>query len=184
MWFFTDPLRTPDIAKVAKRLPPGSGVVYRGFGRKDAMSEALRLADIAKGRGLRLLIGQDAELAERVDADGVHLPQRRLADARGLRRHNPSWLITGAAHDLAAFRRAEIAGCDAMFISAVFPSHSPSAGRPLGPYRLAALAKRTAVPVFALGGVDARSARRLIGASGFAAIEAFLSPQGKGDLKT
>ena len=174
MWFFTDPTRTPDSAQIAERLPPGSGVVFRGFGRPGAGHEALRLADIARRRGLCLLIGQDAELAERVGADGVHLPERRLADARNLRRFNPSWLITGAVHDLCALRRAENAGCDAVFISAVFSSQSPSAGRPMGPFRFAALARRTSLPVFALGGVHARSARRLSEAHGFAAIDAFI----------
>ena len=48
MWFFTDPTRTPDSAQIAERLPPGSGVVFRGFGRPGAGHEALRLADIAR----------------------------------------------------------------------------------------------------------------------------------------
>jgi thiamine-phosphate pyrophosphorylase len=173
MWFFTDPARTPDVYRIAEQLPPGSGVVYRGFGRKAARDEALRLSDIAQERGLCLLIGQDAELAERVGADGVHLPERRLGEARDLRRRHPKWLMTGAAHDVRAVRRAENAGCDAIFISAVFPSHSPSASRPIGPFRLAALAARTSRPVLALGGVQARSARRLLGVSGFAAVDAF-----------
>ena len=174
MWFFTDPTRTPDAAKIAERLPSGSGVVFRGFGRPDVGQEAFRLADISRRRGLHLLIGQDAELAERVGADGVHLPERRLADARKLRHVKPSWLITGAVHDLSALRCAENAGCDAVFVSAVFSSHSASAGRPMGPFRFAALASRTSLPVFALGGVHAGSARRLIGAHGFAAIDAFI----------
>ena len=174
MWFFTDPVRTPDPASVAALLPPGSGLVYRAFGRPEAREEALRLVEIARARGLCLLIGRDAELAERVGADGVHLPERRIPDARDLCRFKPSWLITGAVHDVSALRRAENAGCDAVFISSVFPSNSLSAGRPMGPFRLAALARRTALPVFALGGVHATSARRLIGSSGVAAVEAFI----------
>ena len=174
MWFFTDPVRTPDPVRLSARLPPGSGVVYRGFGRPEARDEAFRLVEIARERDLCLLIGLDAELAETVGADGVHLPERRLSDARQLRRARPSWLITGAVHDLRALRAADNAGCEAVFISAVFPSNSASAGRPMGPLRLAALARRTSLPVFALGGVDSRSARRLIGASGVAAIDAFI----------
>jgi thiamine-phosphate pyrophosphorylase len=184
MWLFTDPVRTPDPVSVAARLPPGSGVVYRGFGRPEAEDEAFGLAEIAQARGLCLLIGQDAALAERVGADGVHLPERRLSDAPELRRLKPSWLITGAVHDLLALRRAEGVGCDALFISAVFPSQSPSAGRPIGPFRLAALAGRATLPVLALGGVDRRSARRLFGAHGFAAIDGLLQADVGRDFRT
>eukprot|EP01039_Chlorochromonas_danica_P014024 gene14024-16311_t len=137
MWFFTDPVRTPHPASIATRLPPGSGLVYRAFGRSEAREEALRLVEIARARGLCLLIGRDAELAERVDADGVHLPERRLPDARDLCRFKPSWLITGAVHDVSALRRAENAGCDAVSISAAVPTTSLSAVRPMRPCRLA-----------------------------------------------
>lgn len=184
MWLFTDPVRTPDPVRLAAHMPPGSGVVYRGFGRPEARDEAFGLAEIAQARGLCLLIGQDAELAELVGAGGVHLPERRLADVRELRRLKPSWLITGAVHDLPALRRAGRAECDAVFLSAVFPSHSPSAGRPIGPFRLAAFAARTTLPVLALGGIDRRSARRLLGAYGFAAIDGFIQADIGRDIRT
>ena len=184
LWFFTDPNRTPHADKIAEHLPPGCGIVYRGFGRAEARDEAVRLADIARARSLTLLIGQDVALAEAVGAHGVHLPERHVSKARQLRLDHPSWLITVAAHDLLAVRRAEVARCDAVFVSAVFSSRSSSAGRPLGPYRLRALAERTSLPVFALGGVNAKSARRLIGASGLAAIDAFSPTSPLGCLRT
>lgn len=177
MWFFTDPDRTPDALSVVKRLPAGSGVVFRGFGRSGTRDQALRLSEVTRRRGLSFLIGQDAELAAAVGADGVHLPERKLQDAWFLRRDHPAWLITGAAHDIRALRRAENAGCDAVFISAVFASQSASAGLPKGPFRMDALARCASQPVFALGGVRASTARRLIGVSGFAAIDAFLEGQ-------
>ncbi len=59
-------------------------------------------------------------------------------------------------------------------ISPVFPSRSPSAGAPLGPVRFAALVRRVKRPVYALGGVNTKTAPRLIGsgAAGIAAVEA------------
>lgn len=173
MWLFTDPERTPDPNAIAAMLPAGSGVIYRSFGRAGALDEAARLATIARNRGLIFLVGQDVALAEVVGAHGVHLPQRLLTFATAIRRRHPSWLITGAAHDLLAVRRGEIAGCDGIFVSPAFPSRSASAGRPLGVFRVAALARRASCPIFALGGVNAWTARRLAGAHGFAAVEAF-----------
>ncbi len=175
VWFVTDPLRTPDPISIAQDLPRGAGVIFRGFGRADALATAHGLAKVARRRGLVLLIGADEALAAEVAADGVHLPERLGAGLRRLKARRPGWIITLAAHSPGALRRAGHAGADAVLLSTVFESRSPSAGRPIGPLRLAGLARSSPTAVFALGGVDARSARRLVGteAAGFAAVEAF-----------
>ena len=58
--------------------------------------------------------------------------------------------------------------------SPVFESRSASAGRPLGSVRFAAMVRAARGPVYALGGLDAARARRLIGsgAIGIAGVEA------------
>ncbi len=55
----------------------------------------------------------------------------------------------------------------------MFKSRSPSAGRPLGPVRFAALARQAGLPVYALGGVKTKNAPRLkgSGAAGLAMVE-------------
>ena len=174
--FFTDPARTPDPAAVMARLPRGAGVVYRAFGAPDAVAEGRRLVRIARRRGLTLLAGADPCLAASIGADGVHLPERAAAKARGLRRQRPGWIVSCAAHSPAAIVRARRAGVDAVFVSPVFESASPSAGRPLGTLRFARMIRGAGLPVYALGGVNAASARRLTrsGAAGLAAVEALL----------
>jgi thiamine-phosphate pyrophosphorylase len=91
-----------------------------------------------------------------------------------VRARRPRWLVTGAAHSAVALVRAGRTGLDAAFLSPVFPSRSPSAVRPLGPLRFARLASAARLPVYALGGVSARTARRLESthAAGLAAVEA------------
>ncbi|MBV9510601.1 MAG: thiamine phosphate synthase [Caulobacteraceae bacterium] len=173
LWFFTDPLRTPEPERITARLPPGSGVVYRAFGAPDALAVARRLRGIARARKLVLLIGADAALALAAGADGVHLPERQGHRVRPLRHAHPRWRITMAAHEARALAAAARSGADAAVVSAVFPSRSPSAGPPIGPVRLARLAGSAEVAVIALGGVNAATAPRLVGArvAGFAAIE-------------
>jgi len=168
--FFTDPIRTPDPEAVAWTLPRGAAIVYRSFGAPDAEARARRLAAIARQRGLKLLIGQDAALAARVGADGVHLPERLAHRAGPLKRARPDWLVTAAAHSLRAARRA---GADAVVVSAALPSRSPSAGRPLGPARMARLVRAAGRPVYALGGVTNETALRLRDSDviGLAAVE-------------
>nr|MEA2797712.1 thiamine-phosphate pyrophosphorylase [Phenylobacterium sp.] len=173
--FFTDPARTPDPEAVARRLPPGAALVFRAFGAADAEARGARLLAIARERGLKLLIGADAGLAARLGAHGVHLPERLAHRARRLKAAHPGWLVTAAAHSPRAARRGLLAGADAVVVSVIFPSRSGSAGSPMGPVRLAMLARRLDGPAYALGGVDNKTARRLrdAGLVGLAAVDAF-----------
>lgn len=170
--FFTDPVRTPDPEAIAARLPPGSAIVYRHFGALDAETQARRLKAIARARSLKLLIGADAALAGKVGADGVHLPERLAHRAAALKRARPAWIVTTAAHSLAAARRS---GADAVVLSVAFPSRSVSAGAALGPLRLAARIRAAGRPAYALGGINNKTARRLLDAGliGLAAVEGF-----------
>jgi thiamine-phosphate pyrophosphorylase len=149
------------------------GVIYRAFGAPQADQVARTLQAIARRRGLQLLIGAGEP---HLRGAGAHLPERLAVQARRFRR--PGRLVTAAAHDAAAIRRARLAGCDAVLVSAVFESRSPSAGRPLGPARFSALVRRAGLPVYALGGVNGRTAKRLLasGAAGVAGVEVFTQP--------
>ncbi|HYD43780.1 MAG TPA: thiamine phosphate synthase [Phenylobacterium sp.] len=169
----TDPARTGDPAALAAGLPGGAGVILRLFGAAGGEAVARRVR--AASPSLPLLVGADARLAARIGADGVHLPQRLAHHARRLKRARPGWLVTAAAHDLASARRAAAFGADAVILSVVFESRSASAGRQMGALRFAILTRRVDAPVYALGGVNARNVRRLLGsrAIGIAAVDAF-----------
>ena len=176
--FFTDPDRTPRPWETAERLPRGAGVVFRHFGQGDAREIGLRLRDVTRARGVRLLIGLDAELAAAVDADGVHLPERALDQAEAIRTARPDWLITGAAHSGTALTAR---GLDALIVSPVFPAGGASAGRPaLGVKAFGARAAAASCPVYALGGIDGDNARKLIGsgACGIAGVSSIQSAFG------
>ena len=171
--FVTDPARTPDPAAIAARLPVGSGIIYRAFGATDALDQARALAAIARDRGLMLLIGADPDLARAAGAAGVHLPERDLARAASLKADHPDWTVTAAAHSLEAARLARDAGCDAVLASTVFASASPSAGPPMGAEAFTAFVAAAPLPVYALGGVNVRTAHELVrsGAAGLAMVE-------------
>lgn len=172
--FFTDPARTPDPLAAVAALPQGSAVVLRMFGADDAPAQARAMRRATRARGVLLLVGADPRLAIQARADGVHLPERLVSRARRIKAAHPGWIVTAAAHNLMAARRARLAGADAIVVSPAFPSASPSAGRPLGALRLAALVRGAGVPAYALGGVNARTVARLkdLDLVGLAAVEA------------
>ena len=170
MLLFTDPERTPRPWEIAARMPAGSGVVYRSFGAAEAEETARRLRAVTRARGMVLLIGLDADLAERVGADGLHLPERALSAAYALSGRRPGWILTGAVHSVEGALAAR--DLDAVILSPIFPAGGASAAKPaLGLDRLRAAALGP-VPVVALGGVTSSNAGDLqgSGAGGLAAI--------------
>jgi len=176
--FFTDPDRTPRPWETAARLPAGASVVFRHFGRADALGTAQQLRAVTLERGVRLLIGLDADLAGVVGADGVHLPERALGQAAALAGARPDWIITGAAHSRPVL---ETPGLDAFVVSPVFPAGGASAARPaLGLKTLSEWVGAAACPVYALGGIDGANAQDLVGsgACGIAGVSAIRSAFG------
>ena len=148
-------------------------MIYRHFGAPDAETTAKRLRTVTAGAGVRLLIGLDADLAEAVGADGVHLPERARDRAIDLRRRRPDWRITAADHGEAP---GPTEGIDALILSPIFATNSPSPSRTaLGAEGLAEAVRRSALPIYGLGGIDAANVGALVGtgAYGIAGVEAF-----------
>ncbi|WAC59979.1 thiamine phosphate synthase [Brevundimonas sp. SL130] len=172
--FFTDPERTPRPWETAARLPVGSAVVYRAFGAEDAVETGLRLRGATREAGVKLLVGLDQALAEAVEADGLHLPEREAARAVLIRRAHPGWLLTRAWHG----GDASCTGLDALVLSPVFPAGGVSGVKtPLGVEGFRRRVIAADLPVYALGGVDAATASGLIGsgACGLAGVAAIQS---------
>ena len=172
LYFFTDPERTPNPLAAARRLPRGTAVVYRHFGTEDRERTARKLAALCRSRGLVLMIGADAELAEACGADGLHWPERLMPRARG----TAFRLVMAAAHSAKAVAKVGEAGLDACVLSPIFPSRSASAQSALGLFSASQIARASAIPVIALGGVNARNVTRLSGRgfAGVAAIDALM----------
>lgn len=173
MLFFTDPQRTPEPWVTARHLPTGAGIVYRHFGAEEAGAVAARLKRISVERGLILLIGADADLAIRVGAHGVHLPERDLDHATALAKAHPDWIITGTVHD--PDTTADLSALSAIILSPVFAAGGSSADKLLlGRDSLSTFVLRQPRPVYALGGIGPKNARDLMGsgACGLAAVGA------------
>jgi thiamine-phosphate pyrophosphorylase len=155
----TDDTREVDWLAAVASLPPASAVIVR---HRDAAAReqlARRLRPICRAGRVALLVADDAALAQRVGADGVHLPEKRIARLPGVRAQNRRWLVTSSAHDAAAVQRARKA--EAVFVSPVFATASHPERAALGAVQLAALAREGCF-VYALGGIETKTIRRLV----------------------
>lgn len=159
----TDDARLPDPLAAARALPKGSMVVARSRRTLEPLVRALLKARCT------VLVAGDPLLAARLGAHGIHLPQARAGEAAHWRARFPDMLITASAHSLGALAREHI---DAFFLSPVFETASHPGRAALGAVRANMIARQVRVPVYALGGIDARNAERLSGFSGIAAIGA------------
>jgi thiamine-phosphate pyrophosphorylase len=170
----TDEKRLPCPLSAARALPKGSGLIVRHSNTHARAGLAHALGAIARERDLILLIAGDAKLADEVHADGLHLPETRLAEAADWRARRATWLITVAVHSAQALRHAAEAGAHAAFLAPVFPTKSHPGRAALGPVRFIVMAREAAIPVYALGGISAANVARLshAHAAGIAAVEA------------
>ncbi len=149
-----------DWLAIAQMLPRSSIVILRGRQRA-------ALLEVLHPLPLRLLVADDPTLA--AQADGLHLPERRAHEAMHWRRRYPDWIITASAHSLRALMT--LRHVDAVFLSPVFATTSHPGARALSPARAGLIARHAQVPVYALGGVNARNAGLLPPSfSGIAAI--------------
>ena len=166
----TDDARLPDARAAARRLPPASLVIVRAKDARQRAERAKALRPIARKHGLILLIADDAPLARRLGAHGVHLPEVRARHAAHLRAQNPRWLITASAHSLRA--ALLVPHADAILLSPVFVTESHRNVPALTAARARLMARQVKMPLLALGGVTAENAALLSGFSGLAAIGA------------
>lgn len=118
------------------------------------------------------MVNGRADIAQAVDADGVHLPERGLSVADTRRILGPTALVGRSCHDEVGVAAAAKAGADYVVLSPVGVVEGKNA--PLGVERFGRIAQACAVPVIALGGITAASVPALLdaGAHGVAVVRA------------
>jgi thiamine-phosphate pyrophosphorylase len=159
----TDERQGEGLFVAMERLPATAGIVFRHYSLAVPQRRAL-FGRIRQAAGARLLLlAGPAETAAAWGADGSH----GRGPGEGLR--------SAPAHDLVEIRAAEAADADLVFLSPVFETRSHAGAVPLGKERFAALAGATALPVIALGGMNAKRFESLSGAYGWAGIDAWRS---------
>lgn len=139
---------------------------------------AEQLRALTRDYGARLLINGRIDLALAVQADGIHLGGHSPPTGSVRRRIGPDLLLGVSTHSCADIERAAAHGADFVTFGPVHATPSKAAfGAPQGLRRLAEACRRSALPVFALGGMTPSNAPEAlqVGASGVAMISAILA---------
>jgi len=151
LWLMTDERSGDNLLPAVRRMPKGSGVIFRHYSLPKPERAALlrEVNKVAKARRLTLLVG-------------------------GRHHHRRHGALTAPIHSIPQRIAAERAGANLLFVSPVFATSSHPGAKPLGRTKFGMLLRGARRPVIALGGVNPRRARSLkvFGIYGWAAIDA------------
>ncbi len=169
------------VSIVAAALDGGVSMVQ--FRDKGEYSEAERqeacaaLKDLCHRRSVPLIVNDDPQLARRLEADGVHVgrddPSPRIARAL----LGPAALVGVTVYGKPGEEQAaEAAGADYLGIGPFFPSPTKPDEPEMPLHLLDTVVRRTRLPVFAIGGIDAARAQQLArhGVAGVAVVSAIM----------
>ena len=156
LWLVTDERNDAGLDAALRRLPRGSGLIYRHYHLPDAerVERFHQLAGIARARGMVVILADSALTAAEWGADGIYGAPRALYPRRDM-------LRLATAHSLREIGEANRMGADAVLLSPAFATRSHPGAEALGPVRFRLLAAHSRIPVIALGGMDQRNADRL-----------------------
>lgn len=168
IWLISDARNDAVLERSIKRLPRGSGLVFRHYHLPPEARRARfdRLAKLIRRRGGVIVLAGDARMARRWRADGYYGTPGGGA-ANGLIR-----LLT--VHDMRELAHAHASAADraAALISPVFATRTHPGGIALGVARFASLARLSQLPVVALGGMTRRRSLQIEAITiGWAAID-------------
>ena len=157
LWLLSDERNDAVLEQALHRLPRGSGFIYRHYHLAEAerISRWFELRRIARARGHVVVLADSSLTAREWGADGIYGAPRALYPTTN------DLLTLATAHDLAEIGLANRMRADAVLLSPVFSTRSHREGGALGPLRFRLLAAHAQMPVFAVGGMTARTARRL-----------------------
>lgn len=163
--------------RVEAALRGGARVVqYRDKGDDGArrLREAQTLRRLCRGRAL-FIVNDDVGLAAEVEADGVHLGEDDAALTAARRTLGADARIGVSCYNQLALAHAAVAaGADYVAFGSVFPSPTKPQARRADLELLQRARAELAVPVVAIGGIDADNAGAVIkaGANALAVISA------------
>jgi hydroxymethylpyrimidine kinase / phosphomethylpyrimidine kinase / thiamine-phosphate diphosphorylase len=149
------------LSKVEAALAGGASIVqYRAkdITPDDRREMAQKLCELCHQSNAKLIINDLPELANQVNADGVHLGQddMPITQARQILGHNK--LIGISTHSVEEALKAEAQGADYIAIGSIFPTTTKDVTALVGLKTLSKVRKAIRVPLVAIGGITPEGA--------------------------
>lgn len=134
--------------------------------------DARAVQAICRKHGVPFIMNNDVALAQKLDADGVHVGQSDLPAAEARRLLGPAKIIGVTARTVEEAQAAEAAGADYLGSGAVFGTSTKLDAKTMPLETFRAITASVQIPVVAIGGISAANAGALKahGAAGLAVV--------------
>ena len=167
------------VQRVSAALDSVCAVQFRS--KSHSADEKLRLGrdlrQLCRTAGKPFIVNDDVDLAQQLDADGVHLGQGDGDPAAARKTLGPNRIIGISTHTPQEAVAAQAAGADYIGFGAMFPTKSKDIQHLAGVRLLAETRARVTIPIVAIGGICRDNAPEVIdaGANSIAVISAIMS---------
>ena len=143
------------------------------------------LRDVTAVAGVDLIVNDRIDIAQAIDADGVHVGQSDLPVAVARDLLGPGAVVGCSAATVEAAREAEADGADYLGVGTIYGTTSKDVDAykdGVGPERVAEITDAVSIPVVGIGGVTAANAGPVVeaGAAGVAVISAITAAEDPG----
>jgi thiamine-phosphate pyrophosphorylase len=152
---------------IAEAAAGGADVVQlreKSLDDRALLARARQVREWTRAAGVLFIVNDRADIARLAEADGVHLGQDDLPVREARRVLGPDALIGVSTHSVEQVRRAVLDGASYLGIGPAFPSPTKQFDRLAGVEFVAAAAKETALPMFAIGGIGPETVGRAVAA--------------------
>lgn len=135
----------------------------------------LELRELTAAAGVDLIVNDRVDIAQAIDADGVHVGQSDLPVGAARDLLGPDAIVGCSTSTVAEAREAEAEGADYLGVGAVYGTSSKDVDDSkdgIGPERIAEIAGAVSIPIVGIGGITADNAGPVVeaGATGVAVI--------------
>ena len=144
---------------------------------KDFFIKALKVKEICKNYGALFIINDRLDIAQAVEADGVHLGQSDMPIEKAKEILKNKFLIGVTARNVDEAIKAELEGADYIGSGAIFGTSTKDNAKKLEMEDLKKIVNSVKIPVFAIGGININNVWILknIGLQGICSVSGILS---------
>ena len=165
---------------IEEAIKGGVGIVQlreKKISTKDFYEKALKVKEICKNYGALFIINDRLDIAQAVEADGVHLGQSDIPIEKAREILKDRFLIGATARNIEEAKRAELLGADYIGSGAIFGTSTKDNAKKLEMEELKKIVASVKIPVFAIGGININNVGSLknIGLQGICAVSGILS---------
>lgn len=149
----------------------------KNISTKDFYEKALKVKEICKNYEVLFIINDRLDIAQAVEADGVHLGQSDMPIEKAREILKDKFLIGATARNIEEAKKAELLGADYIGSGAIFGTSTKDNAKKLEMEDLKKIVNSVKIPVFAIGGININNVWMLknIGLQGICSVSGILS---------